>query len=140
MFYGVTIKQLSGGAFEVSCRDIPDYKAEAATREEADKLAADFVPACMMLFYRRKKKAIPLPSKVRKGEEPYYMPAKVQAKILLWNYMVSEGLRITDVAKKLEISFTAASRLVDLVNDVASVDAVEAAMLKLGKSFTLMVE
>ena len=68
------------------------------------------------------------------------MPAKVQAKILLWNYMVSEGLRITDVAKKLEISFTAASRLVDLVNDVASVDAVEAAMLKLGKSFTLTVE
>ena len=52
MFYGVTIKQLSGGSFEVSCRDIPDYKAEAATREEADKLAADFVPACMMLLYQ----------------------------------------------------------------------------------------
>ena len=31
MFYGVTIKQLSGGSFEVSCRDIPDYKAEDAT-------------------------------------------------------------------------------------------------------------
>lgn len=140
MYYGVQIKELPTGKFEVSCRDLPGFISEHDSREEAKQFAMQFVPGIMTLEYRRKKKAIPLPSKIRKGDVAYYVPAKVQAKILFWNFMVEHGLKIADVARKLGIAHSEAGRLVDLTKDSASIDSVESALMKLGGSFTLTLQ
>lgn len=140
MFYGVKIKKLDNGNFQVSCRDLPEFVSEHENLEEAKRFASDFVPGSMVMSYRKKKKAIPLPSKPRKGEFAYYIPAKVQAKILFWNFMMEHGLKIADVARKLGIAHSEAARLVDLTKDSASIDSVESALMKLGGSFTLTLQ
>ncbi len=140
MFYGVKIQKNENGHFEVFCRDLPEYVSTNDTYEQAKAMASQFVPYCMIVSYRKKKKAIPLPSKVRKGELAYYVPAKVQAKILFWNFMIENGLKIADVAKKLGIAHSEAGRFVDLSRDSASIDAVESALIKLGGSFTLTLQ
>ena len=137
MFYGIKIQKLDSGRFEVSCRDFPEFVSEHDTEQEAMEFAKSFVPGVMMLEFRHKKKAIPLPSKLRKGELAYYIPAKVQAKILFWNFMIEHGLKIADVARKLGITHSEAARFVDLTKDSASIDAIENALIKLGGSFDL---
>ncbi len=139
MFYGVKIKKNDNGNFQVSCRDFPDVVSEHETEEEAKEFARSFVPGVMMLEYRHKKKAIPLPSPPLEDELALYIPTKVQAKILFWNFIVSNGWKIADVAKKLDISHVEVSRMVDLTKDKASIDAVEKALRSLGGSFNLSI-
>lgn len=139
MFYGVKITQNEEGKFVLSCRDMPEYTASFDSKEEAENFIGEFLPGCMMLFYRKKQKSIPLPSPVQNDEMPVYVPLKVQAKILFWNYIKSKELRMADVAKELGVTFTAVSRYCDLTTDSASVDAIEAALEKLGGHFDLTV-
>lgn len=137
MFYGVKIQKLDDGKFQVSCRDFPDVVSEHETEQEAKEFAMSFVPGVMMLEYRHKRKAIPLPSPYLKNELACYVPTKVQAKILFWNFMIEHGLKIADVARKLGIAHSEAARLVDLTKDSASIDTVERALRELGGSFQL---
>ncbi len=140
MIYGVQISEQPSGKWRISCRDIPELDIEEGTREAAETYAAEAIPGAMVLFYRQKRKAIPLPSKPQKGEILGYVPVKVQAKILFWNFMIDNKLRIADVARKLEISHSEAARFVDLTRDSASVDAIEAAGRKLGMNLNLSYE
>lgn len=137
MIYGLKVSAREDGTWRVTCRDIPECEFIENSQEEAETSARDMLPGAMVLYYRRKKKAIPLPTVPQQGELLARVPVKVQAKILFWNYMVENGLKITDVAHRLSISHTEASRLVDLTRDSASVDAVESAAEKLGLQFTL---
>lgn len=138
MFYGLTLKKVDNG-FEVSCRDLPECVYKASTKEEAMNLAGQMVPGTMILFYRKKRDSIPLPSPLQPGEIPIYVPLKLQAKILFWNYMVENRYRIADVAKELGVAHSEAARLVNLEKDVASIDAIENALRKIGGSFDLSV-
>lgn len=140
MFYGVQVKEKANGKFEVSCKDLPGYVSQHKTKEEAMEFARQFVPGVMTMEYRLKRKAIPLPSEILDGEIAYYVPAKVQAKILFWNFMMENHLKIADVARKLEIAHSEAARFVDLTKDSASIDNIERALLHLGYSFALQIK
>ena len=140
MFYGIRVREKANGKFEVSCRDLPGFISQHQTKEEAMEFARQFVPGVMTMEYRRKRKAIPLPTEIQDGEIAYYVPAKVQAKILFWNLMMENHLKIADVARKLEIAHSEAARFVDLSKDSASIDNIERALLHLGYSFTLQIK
>ena len=140
MFYGIQVKEKVNGKFEVSCRDLPGYISEHQTKDEAMEFARQFVAGVMTLKYRRIRKAIPLPTEIREEEIAYYVPAKVQAKILFWNFMMENHLKIVDVARKLGIAHSEAARFVDLSKDSASIDSIERALLCLGYSFTLQIK
>lgn len=137
MIYGVQISEQPSGKWHITCRDLPELDIEEDTREAAEAYASEALPGAMVLFYRQKRKAIPLPTKPQKGETLGYVPVKIQTKILFWNFMIENKLRIADVARKLEISHSEAARFVDLTRDSASVDAVEAAAERLGAHFSL---
>ena len=65
------------------------------------------------------------------------VPAKVQAKILLWNYLVEHKMKTADLARKLDVSFVAAKRLTDVIKDEASLESIENALDKLDMHFEL---
>lgn len=140
MFYGLTIEQLDDGSFQASSRDIPECVFVCDNKEEVRVAGRDAIPAAMELFYRKRRRPIPLPTPVRKGEIPYRVPVRVQAKILFWNHLIENGYRVSDVAKKLSISQTQAQRYVDLTKDRASMDAVEEAMEAFGIALTVYVD
>jgi len=139
MRYGIKVLPKDGG-FEVTCRDIPECVYDADTEKEALDWASQMLPGTLVLFYRKKQLPFPLPSELRKGEVGISVPARIQAKMLFWNFMKSKGLKISDVAKKLGVSHSEASRLVDLTRDSASIDTVEEALKKLGGSLDLSVK
>ena len=66
--------------------------------------------------------------------------ARVQAKILFWNYMVENRYRVADIARMNNITQTQAQRYVDLSKDKASIEAIEEAMSKLGFRLSLTLE
>ena len=135
MFYAIKATEIEPGKWEGSCRDIPECLYEANSKEEALELAKSMVPGTLELFYRRKRKVIPMPSPAEEGEEPIYIPARVQAKIALWNYLVSNRYRLSDISKLLDISPAQTQRLVDLSKDGASMEAIEDVLYKLGLYF-----
>ena len=59
----------------------------------------------------------------------------VQAKIALWNHLVSNRYRLSGISKLLDISPAQTQRLVDLSKDGASMEAIEEALCKLGMHF-----
>ena len=138
MQYGVNIKKLDNGQFECSCPDIPECVFEDDTLEELYKTAGHALPACLHLFYKSKKIAIPLP-KATDCQHYVYVPARVQAKILLWNYMVENRYRTSDLARILECSFSQAKRIIDITQDGASIETIENALRKLGAVFNVSV-
>lgn len=140
MYYGVKIIELSTGKFEASCRDIPECIYEADTYQEALDLAGQMLPGTLVLKYKNKKKPFPMPSEVTSDEVRVKVPVKVQAKMLLWNFIQANGLRLIDVSRMLGITPAQAGRLVDLTNDHASVDKVERALDALGGVFNLSID
>ena len=140
MFYGISIYKLDNGKFEVTSPDLPECVFQADSVEEAQTLACNNLPACMELFYRQKRRAIPLPTPVAEDDYPIRVPTRVQAKILLWNHMVNNRYRVADMARMLKVSQTQAQRLVDLTKDGASMEALDDAFDMLGMAFTLTTE
>lgn len=141
MYYGIkVVKSPDRDVFVVTCRDLPECTYEDPTLEGAVTAAAQCVPGVMELLYRQKRRAIPLPSPLQDGETPVYIPARVQAKILLWNYMVENRYRVADIARMNNITQTQAQRYVDLSKDKASIEAIEEAMSKLGFRLSLTLE
>lgn len=140
MFYGISIFKLESGKYGVSCPDIPECSFEANDIEEAQDLACNNIPAAMEIFYRKKRRPIPLPSQIAEGDFPIRVPTRVQAKILLWNHMVNNRYRVADIARMLGVSQTQAQRLVDMTKDGASMEALDDAMDLLGMAFNLTTE
>ena len=93
MFYGLKTEVVDGEVL-CTCRDIPECVYDAPD----EKLAVQAFPAALELFYRRKRAIIPLPSPLQVGEIPIRVPTRVQGKILLWNYMIENRYRLSDLS------------------------------------------
>ena len=123
MFYGLHVKPLDNGKFEASSPDLPECVFDADSIDEATELATEMMPGAMELFYRQKRRAIPLPTPIAEDD-----------------YMVNNRYRVADMARMLKVSQTQAQRLVDLTKDGASMEALDDAFDMLGMAFTLTTE
>lgn len=139
MIYGIKVTQAQDG-FRVTCRDIPECVYVVKTEDEAQALSQELLPGCLVLYYRKKHKAFPMPTKLETDEIPVHVPVRIQAKMLFWNFLQYNGIRLADVAKKLGISNSAAARLVDLTKDLASIDAVEQAFAAYNRDLDLVAD
>ncbi|MCG5031466.1 hypothetical protein MAF45_08435 [Mesosutterella sp. OilRF-GAM-744-9] len=138
MPYRINYHDLPNGSVEVSCPDIPEFFIVQPSRQDAKAFAKAALPVAMHNFYRKKHRRIPTPTKGR-CDDRLTLPVRIQAKILLWNYMLENRWRLSELAKMLGVSQTQAQRLVDLDRDLASMEAIEAALEKLDASFRLTV-
>lgn len=134
MIYGIRIEKLSTGEYVTTCRDVPECTYTSEDYETAYYRASEAIPFCFEFRYRQQKKAMPLPTPVRDGEEHVYVPIRVQARILLWNTIVEKGLSMTEFAKAIGTSPSQAQRLVDFTKK-ASPESIEQALKKLGYLF-----
>lgn len=139
MRYGLKIEKQADGSVFVTCRDVPECAYRAETEAKAVEMAGEMLPGAMVIFYRKKRRAIPMPTTCQEGELEAIVPVRIQAKILLWNYMVENRYRVTDLAKKLNVQPIRAQSLVDMTKDGASMEAIENGLEALGMSFTLSI-
>lgn len=135
MFYPIEIVETKSG-FRAFSRDLPELAVGFDTLEELQEKICAFVPYVMETRYRRERKRIPLPSELKDGEKPIYVPLYVQAKIALWNQMMDKDMNLQSLANQLDISPTQAQRYVDLSVKKVSLESIEEALHRLGVHLT----
>ena len=140
MLYFFKSYKTEDGQFEARCDDIPGVVFGPNETIEAlyENLSEGALLYSLQEGFRRRRKAIPLP-KSTKGDVVVYVPVRAQAKILLWNTLVGKGTKLADLSRALGVSASQTQKLVDLTKDLASMEAIEKALIAIGGTFDLTV-
>ena len=124
-----------GDGWMVSFPDIPEALTGDTTREGAVAMARDALITALD-FYFDDRRAVPTPSKPKKGQDLIELPASLAAKVLLLNAMVEQKVRPVDLAEKLGTTRQEVNRLTDL-RHATKIDSISAALGVLGKRLEL---
>ncbi|MDD5275144.1 MAG: type II toxin-antitoxin system HicB family antitoxin [Methylovulum sp.] len=125
------------GTILVSFPDIPfahsvgDDEAEALLNAEAALVTA-------FEICEEKREAIPMPSAVEAGQTLVSLPVIVAGKVALYNAMLSESKRKTDMARLLNIAPTLVDRLLSFRHK-SRIEQIETALAVLGKRLVVGV-
>jgi antitoxin HicB len=129
MYFPAIVKP-DGDGWMVSFPDIPEALTGGATREEALEMAKDALQRALE-FYFDDKRVVPEPSKVKKGMEAIELPASVAAKVLLLNEMIRQGVRPSELARRLHTTAQEVNRLTQL-GHATKIDGINSALRALG--------
>lgn len=136
MQYAVQIQQ-EGKAFLVSCRDLPEMNSVGDSLNEALAEAVDGIESVFML-YMEDRRAIPAPSAIQQGEHWVRLPARVAAKVALYNEMVAQKVTKAELARRLSWKQTQVDRLWSL-NHSTKLESIEAAFHAVGRQLEVVI-
>ena len=125
------------GGFVVTFDDIPEAITQGDTEGEALAAAKDALESALD-FYFEDKRAVPAPSKAKRGQNVIELPASLSAKVLLLNEMVTQGVRPAELARRLNTSPQEVNRLTNL-RHTTRIDGIAAALQALGKHLDMRV-
>ncbi len=125
------------GGFVVTFDDIPEAITQGDTEGEALAAAKDALESALD-FYFEDKRAVPAPSKAKRGQNVIELAASLSAKVLLLNEMVTQGVRPAELARRLNTSPQEVNRLTNL-RHTTRIDGIAAALQALGKHLDMRV-
>lgn len=131
MHYPAKFQPAPEGGFTVTFRDIPEAITEGDTLDEARDMAADALLTAID-FYFEARRALPQPSKARRGEQLVSLPASAWAKALLLNELVSQQLRPADLARRMKTTQQDVQRIIDL-RHATKIDRLGEALAAVGR-------
>ena len=136
--YPVTLTpDKKAGGYVVTFTDIPEAITQGDTEEEALAEARDALETAMD-FYLEDKRAVPLPSKTKRGQHVVELPASLSAKVLLLNEMIAHNVRPAELARRLNTTPQVVNRLTN-VRHATRIDSIAAALQALGKHLDMRV-
>ena len=112
MRYPIKIKP-DGRYFMVTFPDISEALTQGATLQQARRAAKDALESALD-FYFDQPRAVPMPSRIKRGQEYVELPASLSAKILLLNEMIHQRVRPAELARRLNVKPQEITRLMDL--------------------------
>jgi antitoxin HicB len=132
MKFPVTLKRdETDGGFVVTFSDIAEAITQGETVEEALEMAHEALETAME-FYFEDKRAVPVPSKPKRGQHVVELSASLSAKVLLLNEMVAQNMRPAELAKRLNTTPQAVNRLTNL-RHTTRIDSIAAALQVMGR-------
>lgn len=129
--YPATIDVDTAGFHLVTFPDIPEAGTDAETREDALREAPDALIAALG-GYIEARRAIPSPSKAKRGQVMVALPVLAAAKLALYEAMRTAQITNVELGQRLGISEGAVRRLLDL-DHRSHIGQVEAALAVLGR-------
>jgi antitoxin HicB len=123
------------GGFVVTFPDIPEAITQGETEDEALAMAQEALETALE-FYFDDKRAVPAPSRPKRGQHIVELPASLSAKVLLLNEMVKQNVRPADLARRLKTSPQEVNRLTNL-RHTTRIDGIETALRALGRDLEL---
>ena len=136
--YPVTLTPDSqDGGFVVTFVDIPEAITQGDTEAQALAAAKDALESALD-FYSEDKRAVPLPSKAKRGQHVVELAASLSAKVLLLNEMVTQNVRPAELARRLNTTPQEVNRLTN-VKHTTRIDGIAAALQALGKHLDMRV-
>ena len=136
--YPITLTpDTTDGGFVVTFVDIPEAITQGDTQAQALQAAKDALESALD-FYFEDKRAVPSPSKARRGQHVVELAASLSAKVLLLNEMVTQNVRPAELARRLNTSPQEVNRLTN-VKHTTRIDGIAAALQALGKHLDMRV-
>ena len=123
------------GGFVVTFPDIPEAITQGEDEEDSLLHAADALETALG-FYFEANRAVPMPSRPRRGERVIELPASLEAKVLLLNEMIAQKVRPAELARRLRVTPQEVTRLIDL-RHATKIDGVAGALKALGKTLEM---
>ncbi|MEN9357164.1 MAG: hypothetical protein RL695_1335, partial [Pseudomonadota bacterium] len=88
--------------------------------------------------YFEDKRAVPVPSKPKRGQHVVELPASLSAKVLLLNEMVTQNIRPAELARRLNTTPQEVNRLTNL-RHTTRIDGIAAALQAMGRHLEISV-
>jgi antitoxin HicB len=126
-----------GSGYLVRFPDIPEALTQGRTRDGALDMATDALRTAMD-FYVEDGRAVPMPSRVKRGQVGVELPPSIAAKVLLLNTMLEQRVTAAELARRLHTSPQSVNRLVNLAH-ATKIDTVAVALKALGRHMELVV-
>lgn len=133
--YPVTLIKDTNGTFLVEVPDLPEANSVGDDEDEALLNAIDAIETALEI-YLDERRPVPLPSKVRKGQQAVTLPALESAKVLLWNEMMAQNIKKAELARRLNVHMPQVDRLFNLKHS-SKFEFVEQAARVLGKNLEI---
>jgi antitoxin HicB len=129
---GYPVKLRKDGKFVlVTFPDIPEAITQGDNRAHALEMAKEALESAMD-FYFEDRRAVPMPSKPKRGQAVVELPPSVAAKVLLLNEMLRQKVRPAELARRLGTTPQEVNRLTNLRHST-KIDRVDSALRALGK-------
>jgi antitoxin HicB len=135
--YPVTLKQ-DGDTVLVTFVDVPEAITFGADEQEALLQAIDALETGLS-FYVDSRKALPVPSKPKRGQKTVCPSALEGAKLAVYKAMMDQGIRKADLARRLGWHMPQVDRLFDL-RHASKFEQLQTAASALGKRLVLSME
>lgn len=123
------------GGFVVTFVDIPEAITQGDTEEEAMRMAREALETALE-FYFDEGRAVPLPSRAKRGQRVVELAASVTAKVILLNEMVHQKVRPAELARRLQTTPQEVNRLTN-IRHTSRIDGISAALKALGKTIEI---
>lgn len=125
------------GTVLVTFPDVPEAITFGADTEEALMYAVDALESALS-FYVDDRKPLPKPSKPKRGQKTVRPSALECAKLGVYQAMMEQGIRKSELARRLGWHMPQVDRLFDL-RHASRLDQIEAAARALGRNVEVTV-
>jgi antitoxin HicB len=127
--YPVTLEK-DGRNFLVTFKDVPEAITFGKNEKEAMEKAVDALETGLS-FYVDARKALPIPSKLKRGQKTISPSPLESAKLGVYQVMMAQGVRKAELARRLGWHMPQVDRLFDLKH-ASKLNQIEAAARVLG--------
>ncbi len=125
------------GTILVTFPDVPEAITFGADTDEALMYAIDALESALS-FYVDDRKPLPIPSKPKRGQKTVRPSALECAKLGVYQAMMEQGIRKSELARRLGWHMPQVDRLFDLKH-ASRLDQIEAAARALGRQVEVSV-
>ena len=135
--YPVILEAQPEGGFVVTFPDVPEAITQGEDVDEALMYAIDALESALS-FYVDDRKPLPKPSKPKRGQRTVRPTALECAKLGVYQAMMEQGIRKSELARRLGWHMPQVDRLFDL-RHASRLDQIEAAARALGRHIEVSV-
>jgi len=135
--YPVTLEPQPEGGFVVTFRDVPEAITQGEDEDEALLRAVDALETALS-FYTDAGRDLPKAGKVKRGQHAVRPSALACIKLSIYQTMRDEGVKKSELARRLGWHMPQVDRLLDL-NHASRLDQAEAALNSLGHTLEVSV-
>lgn len=133
--YCYTLTPDTNGTNLIQYPDLPEGASVSEDEHDLQANAAEGLEAVLQMYIDARR-PIPLPTAV--GDGSLTLGALATAKVFLSNEMVQQGIRKTELARRLGVHNPQVDRLLDLSHS-SKLEAIEAAFQDLGRRLDISV-
>ncbi len=137
MRFPLNVRRDTNGQFLVTFPDIPEAATTADDETELFAMAVDALESALDIYFDTKR-AIPLPSKVKRGQLSVNLPATAAAKAMLHNELLASGVKKAELARRMNIAAPNIERLFQ-ARHATRFDTLEAAFAALGRRLEITI-